>query len=58
MNFDIIHNECRGGKMSKSLKEHKTVKGKDLIFYSNYKKKKVAECVRRTERKDIYSEKN
>ena len=53
-NFDFIHNSCRGGRLSRFEKEHKAVEKEDFQSYPEKEKYKFVSSVARTERKDLW----
>ena len=52
INFDIIHHECRGDKLSNSYKHYKTVKANDLKNYPDKDKKETLSGVFRNVNRD------
>ena len=52
VNFDTIHNKCRGDKMSKRVKDYKIVKRENFFLILKKRKKMVASAIARSGRKD------
>ena len=53
-NFDIIHHECRGGKLEKTYREHKTVCKKSFDKMPLLDEQKALGACFRSERKDLH----
>ena len=45
INFDIIHYQCWGDPLKKSIKEHKTVNSHDFSKYPKTEEKKVVPSI-------------
>lgn len=54
INFNIIHNQCRGDPSQKSNKDHKTVSKDDFKNYPETDKNKVLSSVFRNNRDDLW----
>ena len=54
VNFDIIHHECRGNRLTKSYKEHQTVVPEDLKTYPENDKDKTVSALSRNKRDDLW----
>ena len=54
INFNIIHNQCRGDRSQKSNKDHKTVSKDDFKNYPETDKNKVLSSVFRNNGDDLW----
>lgn len=57
VNFDIMHDQCRGDILQKSINLCKAVSSKDFRNYNQPEMKGTIKCVQRTDRKDLFLEK-
>ena len=54
VNFDIIHDKCRGDQLKKPLKEHVTVYGNNFANYPAKIKREVVSSALRNEHEDLW----
>ena len=52
INFDIIHNNCRGDRFDKSVKDPKTVLKTNFVEYPNKAKENVVSALFKNKRDD------
>ena len=57
INFDIIHNQCRGNKLNKTIPEHKTVAEEDFKAFPKKEELETISSILRVNRPGLYLEK-
>ena len=58
IDFDMVHNECRGDPIQKTVKEYKTLTSHDLKEYPEREKSIVVQAVNCTKRNDLQIERH